>query len=496
MLFLGQVKPRTIYITPSPYSSAATATSRHYIGGQRHKKSLSFAEDERLPDKVVSDVLGRRKFENRFILQNNQRSWSGWSSFSRSSSSSVVRRNLRIRANSDNSNRNSTATVACQFDTIKGGCQKENITSIPSTTMSNHKFIRLGTTSTTTTTSTATSSMTTTAASTKKLTTNGFSFRNIRKHQNKIKEEIKRLVESKLNNNNNNNRRIDIEEEFDALDFDTNSDENEKDTSTVMTVPTEKEEESVSDLVDPFSVLQNSQILKSDSQKSISDLRHEEEQLSLSLEVEVNNLRKELLKLKAILESKPPKKKILKKIKTIKKVKTTTPRPQTPTKPTTTTRKPVKKTKNYDEYPRIWDGPQPNCAWDGPGGCGGGFDDYYESGDTETFRLAQTSNRRIDIDESLPGLNRLDDTELFDKSKLLPGKNIKDKIKEHLRQKELKKKLGSTFKLTASSVRPVVIQSLMKHSGDSKTRNEQKTLEKIASEDYKIYSVDEWLKMG
>ena len=25
--------------------------------------------------------------------------------------------------------------------------------------------------------------------------------------------------------------------------------------------------------------------------------------------------------------------------------------------------------KNHDEYPRSWDGPRPNCLWDGPGGC-------------------------------------------------------------------------------------------------------------------------------
>ena len=27
------------------------------------------------------------------------------------------------------------------------------------------------------------------------------------------------------------------------------------------------------------------------------------------------------------------------------------------------------KPKNHDEYPRSWDGPHPNCLWDGPGGC-------------------------------------------------------------------------------------------------------------------------------
>ena len=487
------VKPRNIYITPSPYSAVATATSRHYIGGLRQKKSLTFPEDKRLPDKIVSDVLGRRKFENRFILQNNQRSWSGWSSFSQSSSSSMVRRNLRIRANSNKRN-SSTEAVSCQFDTIKGGCRIENKTSV----VSYPKLVRLGTTTTsTTTTSTTTERSSTsdtdsTTATTKKQTTNKFSFQNLRKHQNKIKEEIKRLVESKMNNN----RRIDIDEGFDTLNLGSNQDEEldlpeKEDTTTDEALS--QEEESVPDFVVPFSVLQKNKIFKSDNENG------EEE---LSLEVEVDNLRKELSKLKAILEAKPQKKKILKKIKTVVKVKTTTPKPQTVTKttsstttPATTTKK-IRKRKNYNEYPRIWDGPQPNCAWDGPGGCGGGFADYYDDHE-ENFedpsagsRLPDISSRRIDFEDDIQefiSLNeRYNEEEKFDKSKLLPGKNVKDKIREHLRRKELnREKKGNEKTLVTSSVRPGISQS------ENRLRDQE-----ILSEDYKIYSVDDWLKMG
>ena len=487
------VKPRNIYITPSPFSSVATATSRHYIGGLRQKKSLTFPEDKRLPDKIVSDVLGRRKFENRFILQNNQRSWSGWSSFSQSSSSSVVRRNLRIRANNNNNKRNSTEAVSCQFDTIKGGCRIENRTSV----VSYPKFVRLGTTTASTTTERSSTPDTTreTTATTKKQTTNGFSFQNLRKHQNKIKEEIKRLVESKMNNN----RRIDIDEGFDTLNLGSNQDEEldlpeKEDTTTEEAM--NQEEESIPDFVVPFSVLQKNKIFKSDNE-------NDEEELSLSLEVEVDKLRKELSKLKAILEAKPQKKKILKKIKTVVKVKTTTSKPQTLTKTTSTTTaattktttKKTKKRKNYNEYPRIWDGPQPNCAWDGPGGCGGGFADYYEDLE-ENFenpsagsRLPDVSSRRIDIDDDIQefvSLHERDNEEdKFDKSKLLPGKNIKDKIREHLRKKELREKKGNQKPMVTSSVRPGIIQS------ENRLRDQT-----ISSEDYKIYSVDDWLKMG
>ena len=378
------------------------------------------------------------------------------------------------------------------------------------------KIIRLGTTTTPATTITTTTELSSTSNSdtvtdkTKKQTTNGFSFRNLRKHQNKIKEEIKRLVESKMNNN----RRIDIDEGYDTLNYGSGQDgemalpEDECDTTTDG-APS-RDEESIPDFVVPFSVLQKNKIFKSDTQKAILDLTNKEDKLSL--EVEVDNLRKELSKLKAILESKPPKKKILKKIKSVVKVKTTTSKPRrkatttttTTTTTATTTQIPRKKRKkNYDAYPRIWDGPQPNCAWDGPGGCGGGFDDYYDDQEenrenslasSEQIRLPDISSRRIDIDDDdfLSLDEQGGEEDKFDKSKLLPGKNVKDKIREHLRQKELSKKKGNKITLTSSSVQPGIIQSGVRDSGDAKKLGNQE----ISSEDYKIYSVDEWLKMG
>ena len=381
------------------------------------------------------------------------------------------------------------------------------------------KLVRLGTTTTTTSTTTITTTTTTSTtersstanvdtltATTKKPTTNGFSFQNLRKHQNKIKEEIKRLVESKMNNN----RRIELDEGYDTLNFGSDQDQDEEsdlsdkeDTTTDEAMS--QEEEIIPDFVVPFSVFQKNKIFKSETEKAPIDLTNDEEKSSL--EVEVDNLRKELSKLKAILESKPQKKKYLKKIKTVVKVKTTTSKPQTSTKAkstttatttsTSTTRKNKKKRNNYDEYPRIWDGPQPNCAWDGPGGCGGGFDDYYDdheenkkspSATSEQFSLPDIASRRIDIDDDIEFISlneREKEKEKFDKSKLLPGKNVKDKIREHLRQKELSKKKGNKITQATSSARPRpgLIQSEIRD-------------QEISSEDYKIYSVDEWLKMG
>ena len=305
----------------------------------------------------------------------------------------------------------------------------------------------------------------------------------------------------------NNNRRIELDEGYDTLNFGSNQAQDEEsdlsDKEDTTTDEAMSQEEIIPDFIVPFSVLQKSKILKSETEKAPIDLTNDEEKSSL--EVEVDNLRKELSKLKAILESKPQKKKYLKKIKTVVKVKTTTSKPQTSTKAkstttatttsTSTTRKNKKKRKNYDEYPRIWDGPQPNCAWDGPGGCGGGFDDYYDdheenrkspSATSEQFRLPDIASRRIDIDDDIEfiSLNERDkEKEKFDKSKLLPGKNVKDKIREHLRQKELSKKKGNKITQVTSSVRPGLIQSEIRD-------------QEISSEDYKIYSVDEWLKMG
>ena len=57
--------------------------------------------------------------------------WSGWSSFSRNSSSNVVvRRNLRL-----GSRLNSTAVVSktpglCQFDPVRGGCRQPGHTRV------------------------------------------------------------------------------------------------------------------------------------------------------------------------------------------------------------------------------------------------------------------------------------------------------------------------------------------------------------------------------
>lgn len=379
------------------------------------------------------------------------------------------------------------------------------------------KIIRLGTTTTSTTTTTtittvtsSTSNSDTATDNTKKQATNGFSFRNLRKHQNKIKEEIKRLVESKMNNNNNN-RRLDIDEGYDTLNYGSGHDEGidlpDDKEDTTNDGATSREEESIPDFVVPFSLLKKNKIYKSDIKKELLDLTNKEEKLSL--EVEVDNLRKELSKLKAILESKPPKKKILKKIKSVIKVKTTTSKPQRKTTTTTTTSKttsttttakiPKKKRKNYDAYPRIWDGPQPNCAWDGPGGCGGGFDDYYDDKEenrenspaiSKQLRLPDISSRRIDIDDE--DFLILDEDK-FDKSKLLPGKNVKDKIREHLRQKELSKKKENKMTLASSPpVQPGIIQSEVRDSGDAN----RLVNPEISSEDYKIYSVDEWLKMG
>ena len=81
---------------------------------------------------------------------------------------------------------------------------------------------------------------------------------------------------------------------------------------------------------------------------------------------------------------------------------------------------------------------------------------------------------------------------LFDKSKLLPGKTIKQRIEEHLRQREedrrKQKKIEFSFsvKQGISSTSPPLKQQ---RSGRSKSSS-------VEVGGVQLYSVEEWLHMG
>ena len=270
-------------------------------------------------------------------------------------------------------------------------------------------------------------------------------------------------MESKLNNQNRISDRIDIDIE-DEIEGDENNiiEEEEGDDDD----DSAEFEEADDDFVVPFSVFQ---------QNKLSELKTE------------------------IPEIKPVTKVIMKK----KKKKS----------------KKAKKIKNHDKYPQAWDGPHPNCAWDGPGGCDDDSEDYYEDDEEEKdspvviekSRFSNLFSKRLesqnDITENFLH-NDIDDEEKkgFDKTKLLPGKTIKDRIKEHLRKKELeRKKQSKSFQST--SIRPGIIQkpttskilqSIKPRVGKKQTiiKPKKKKSPETQTEGFQIYSVEEWLKMG
>ena len=160
-------------------------------------------------------------------------------------------------------------------------------------------------------------------------------------------------------------------------------------------------------------------------------------------------------------------------------------------------------TKEGKKVPVSWDGPKPNCAWDGPGGC--------ESSRARSQRGAE-KGKKVVIEKSrfsnlFPKRSELNENEefsrdeninvgsekLFDKSKLLPGKTIKQRIEEHLRQREEDKRKQKKIDF-ASSVQQGISSSTPQPSKQQRSgRSKSSSAE---AEGVQIYSVEEWLHMG
>ena len=355
--------------------------------------------------------------------------WSGWSSFSRNSSSNVVvRRNLRL-----GSRLNSTAAVSktpglCQFDPVRGGCRQHNLTSPLTTTERLPDLLHLGS-STTSSTAIPVATTTSTVLNSSEVNTKSiFSYKkslhNFRKHQNEIKEEIRKLVESKLSNGYNKLQdRIDIAP--DQADTDDQGNINLSDRNP--------------DVIDDISI------------HSISDdKKHTDNEVDLD---------------------------------------------------TTTKADKVKANRKFQikyEYPRSKEASN--------------LDPDSENHDEE-----KNLNRQERVGEKsrfykkwfTKRLEQVEDfganMSLFDKSKLLPGKNIKMRIKEHLRQRELKtkKKSKSKFQANYPEIRTSTIKNSNRNTGIAKPRlgNTGNSFPKLeekttTTEGYQIYSVKEWLSMG
>ena len=321
--------------------------------------------------------------------------WSGWSSFSRNSSSNVVvRRNLRL-----GSRLNSTAAVSktpglCQFDPVRGGCRQHNLTSPLTTTERLPDLLHLGS-STTSATAIPVATTTSTVLNSSEVNTKSiFSYKkslhNFRKHQNEIKEEIRKLVESKLSSGYNKLQdRIDIAP--DQADTDDQGNINLSDRNP--------------DVIDDISIHPIS-----------DDKKHTDNEVDLDTTTKADKLNRQ---------------------------------------------------ERVGEKSRFYK------KW-------------------FTKRLEQVEDFGANMS-------------LFDKSKLLPGKNIKMRIKEHLRQRELKtkKKSKSKFQANYPEIRTSTIKNSNRNTGIAKPRlgNTGNSFPKLeekttTTEGYQIYSVKEWLSMG
>ena len=158
-------------------------------------------------------------------------------------------------------------------------------------------------------------------------------------------------------------------------------------------------------------------------------------------------------------------------------------------------------TKEGKKVPVSWDGPKPNCAWDGPGGCENNRARSQTEADEgrkvviEKSRFSNLFPKRSELNEneefSRDENINVGSEKLFDKSKLLPGKTIKQRIEEHLRKREedrrKQKKIdfSSNVKQGISSPQPLKQQ----RSGRSKSSS-------VEADAVQLYSVEEWLRMG
>ena len=147
-----------------------------------------------------------------------------------------------------------------------------------------------------------------------------------------------------------------------------------------------------------------------------------------------------------------------------------------------------------------WAGPRPNCAWDGPGGCQNSrarSQDEAEEGKQVVIEKSRFSNlfpKRSEELEEKEEFSRAETRNVgSDKSKLLPGKLIKQRIEEHLRQREEERRNQKKVDFSSSSVKQGGSSTRQPSQQARSGRSRSSTVE---VDGVQLYSVEEWLHMG
>ena len=179
----------------------------------------------------------------------------------------------------------------------------------------------------------------------------------------------------------------------------------------------------------------------------------------------------------------------------------------------------TKKVKKLKKPKKWWDGPAPNCKWDGPKGCHAkigkqGLLEKEAEAETTTTKYAQNVvieksrfsniiNKRLE-QKSDPSHNMTEDYDTETTSH--PGKTIKETIKDNLRQREIEKR--QQFKSTIFTTTNLP-QNDTDVSVEAEEQNTEENLKRHkrhkrklnikhnpVPKKRKIYSVEEWLRMG
>ena len=147
-----------------------------------------------------------------------------------------------------------------------------------------------------------------------------------------------------------------------------------------------------------------------------------------------------------------------------------------------------------------WAGPRPNCAWDGPGGCQNSrarSQDEAEEGKQVVIEKSRFSNLFPKRSEELKEKEEFSRAETrnvkSDKSKLLPGKLIKQRIEEHLRQREEERRKQKKIDFSSPRIKPGISSTLPPLKQQRSGRSKSSSLE---VDGVQLYTVEEWLRMG
>ena len=178
----------------------------------------------------------------------------------------------------------------------------------------------------------------------------------------------------------------------------------------------------------------------------------------------------------------------------------------------------TKKVKKLKRPKKWWDGPAPNCAWDGPKGCQGRngkqnllgkeveptTTKYAQNVVIEKSRFSNIINKRLE-QKSEPSTTTK--TEDYDKQTTSPtGKTIKETIKDNLRQRELEKRQQFKSTIFTTTTIPLNDIDVTKEAEEKITEGNLKPHKRhkrklniehnAVPKKRRIYSVEEWLRMG